>query len=142
MEWNIAHLLEMNGLLASDGGDGSGGNAGGGSGGCIFIKTTNITGQGETSVKGGNGHGNGGGGAGGRTSIVAEFRFWFAGKFTNRGGSGGTSSNDLTYGAAAGTSYVAENQRPLEYRILKYLEGTNHTYFEVSLRLFSLLSIA
>ena len=130
LQWYVGHLIELNGLLSSAGGDASGGHAGGGSGGSVYIHTTNITGHGEISVRGGNGINSGGGGAGGRIAIHCEFRYWYAGKFTDRGGSGG-GSNGVTYGGAAGTAYVAENQRPLEYRILKYSPVTNHTYFQV-----------
>lgn len=49
----------------------------------------------------------------------------------DRGGEGDGSSRELTHGGAAGTSFVENNMRPLEYRILKYLPGTNYTYLQV-----------
>ena len=57
-------------------------------------------------------------------------RYWYGGDFVNRGGSGG-SSYDLTRGGAAGTAFVANQQRPLSYRELKYNEETNEAYFQV-----------
>lgn len=123
--WKTSHYMELNGLLSLKGLDGTGHDSGGGSGGSILIETTNITGHGEISVRGGNGQG--GGAAGGRIGIQCQFRYSFGGKFTNRGGEGNSSSD----GAAAGTTFVKNNMRPLEYRILKYLKGTNISYFEV-----------
>ena len=58
------------------------------------------------------------------------FRYWYGGDFINRGGSG-AGAYDLTRGGAAGTAFVANQQRPLSYRELKYLPGTNNTYFQV-----------
>ena len=57
-------------------------------------------------------------------------RYWYGGDFINRGGSG-AGSYDLTRGGAAGTAFVANQQRPLSYRELKYHPGTNDTYFQV-----------
>ena len=132
--WNISQRLELNGLLALQGTDGVSGNSGGGSGGSVNMFTTNFTGHGEINVRGGNGAGTtGGGGAGGRIGVHCRYRYSYGGKFTNRGGDGG-SSNILTHGGAAGTSYVENNFRPLEYRILKHLKGTNTSYFQVDHR--------
>ena len=129
--WNISQRMELNGLLAIQGDNGVSGNSGGGSGGSVNMFTTNFTGHGEINVRGGNGAGTtGGGGAGGRIGVHCRYRYSYGGKFTNRGGDGG-SSNILTHGGAAGTTYVENNFRPLEYRILKYMKGTNNTYFQV-----------
>ena len=46
LHWKVGKLLEMNGLLAARGLNGTGSNAGGGSGGSILVETTNITGHG------------------------------------------------------------------------------------------------
>ena len=128
--WRVGQYIEVNGLLLLNGTDGRGTDAGGGSGGSVIIYTTNITGHGEINVIGGNGSGKGTGGAGGRAAIHCMWRYWFGGQLKDRGGSGG-SNWEIARGAAAGTVYVENNNRPLEYRILKYLPGTNYTYFEV-----------
>ena len=128
--WRVGQNIEINGRLMLNGIDGSGTDAGGGSGGSVIVYTTDITGHGVIDVVGGSGTGKGTGGAGGRAAIHCRWRYWYGGQFKDRGGSGG-SSWDLTRGAAAGTVYVENNFRPLEYRILKYMPGTNDTYFEV-----------
>ena len=131
--WKTSHYMELNGLLAAQGLSGSGQNAGGGSGGSVWIETMNMTGHGEIKTHGGDGVGLGGGGAGGRVSIHCELRFSYGGKFTDAGGSGGA-GYEQRHGGAAGTTYVENNNRPLEYRTLKYREGTNTTYFAVDHR--------
>ena len=129
--WVIGSLLQINGLVSANGLDGSGANAGGGSGGSILMLTTNMTGHGEIAVAGGKGVGSGGAGAGGRVGIHCRWRYKYGGKLTDHGG-------HSTVGAAAGTIYVEENLRPLEYRHLKYLKKSNttllavdHTYLHV-----------
>ena len=131
--WSTSHYMELNGELNLQGMDATGIDAGGGSGGSLWIKTTNLTGHGIISVRGGDGTGRGGGGAGGRISIHCRWRYSYGGKYINRGGLG-SGSFKLSRGAAAGTSFVENNLRPLEYRILKYLKGTNETYFQVDHR--------
>ena len=128
--WRVGQYIEVNGLLMLKGADGSGTDAGGGSGGSVIVYTTNITGHGEINVIGGSGSGKGTGGAGGRAAIHCRWRYWYGGQFKDRGGSGGKTW-EITRGAAAGTVYVENNNRPLEYRILKYMPDTNYTYFEV-----------
>lgn len=130
--WFVAKRLQINGLLSCDGTTAEGTNAGGGSGGSIFIKTTNMTGHGEISIKGGAGTGNGGGGSGGRAAIHCRWRYIYGGKFTDHGGQGSK------YGGSAGTIYKEENFRPLEYRHVKYnkeknttLLAVDHTYVHV-----------
>ena len=133
--WDVAKRLELNGLISARGGNGSAGsNAGGGSGGSILILTTNMTGHGEISVVGGSASGRGGGGAGGRIGIHCRWRYTYGGKMSDRGGFG----SQAEFGAPAGTLYKEENYRPLEYRILKYMQVTNssllavdHTYLHV-----------
>jgi hypothetical protein len=60
-------------------------------------------------------------------------RFAYGGQFTDAGGVGGRGKETVN-GGAAGTTYVENNMRPLEYRILKYLPGTNFTYLAVDHR--------
>ena len=128
--WKIGQRMELNGLLALQGANGDNYNAGGGSGGSLLIETMNFTGHGEVNVRGGDGKGTGGGGAGGRTGIHCQWRYSYGGKYTNRGGDGGPGKT-VSHGAAAGTTYVENNFRPLEYRILKYMKDSNQTYFRV-----------
>ncbi|XP_033745589.1 uncharacterized protein LOC117331103 [Pecten maximus] len=128
--WDVAVHFELNGMLALQGNDGQGSNAGGGSGGSLLVKTTNFTGHGEINVAGGNGVGSGAGAAGGRVGIHCQYRYTYGGKYTNHGGTGASSAS----GAPAGTTFVENNMRPLEYRILKYMPGTNTTYFQVDHR--------
>ena len=138
LNWTVSHYFELHGLLALQGTNGTAGNAGGGSGGSLLVKTMNFTGHGEVNVEGGSGAGLGGGGAGGRVGIHCEWRYTFDGRFVNNGGTGGL-ENEHSHGGAAGTSYVSNNKRPLEYRILKYRkaaedEAEGIKYFEVDHR--------
>ncbi|KAL3500639.1 hypothetical protein ACH5RR_039732, partial [Cinchona calisaya] len=57
----VGKLLEVNGSLLADGGDG-GNKGGGGSGGSIYIKASKMIGSGYVSTCGGNGFAGGGGG--------------------------------------------------------------------------------
>jgi hypothetical protein len=57
----------------------------------------------------------------------------------NEGGVGGTIDTKHSHAGAAGTTYVKNNRRPLEYRILKYMKGSNITYFEVDHRFVEIL---
>lgn len=123
--WFVAKRLQINGLLSSKGTNGRGSNTGGGSGGSIFIQTTNMTGHGEISVRGGSGTGSGGCGSGGRVGIHCRWRYTYGGKFTDAGGQGSK------YGGPAGTIYKEENYRPLEYRHLKYSKTKNTTLLAV-----------
>lgn len=102
----------------------------------ISLNVYGIPGHGEINVRGGKAYNYGGGGSGGRIGVHCRYRYSFGGKFVNRGGEGYHSATDLTYGAAAGTAFVENNMRPLEYRILKYLPGTNYTYLQVCTALY------
>lgn len=132
LTWFVAKRLEINGLLSSDGTNGVGTDTGGGSGGSVFIRTTNMTGHGDISIRGGSGTGNGGGGSGGRAAIHCRWRYTYGGRFIDYGGQGSK------YGGPAGTVYKEENLRPLEYRHVKYskiknttLLAVDHTYVHV-----------
>ena len=129
--WEVGKFLQINGLLSANGLNGSGFHAGGGSGGSILIKTTNMSGHGEIAVAGGDGNEFGGAGAGGRVGIHCRWKYRYGGKLTDHGG-------HHKIGAPAGTIYVEENFRPLQYRHRKYLKTTNttilavdHTYLHV-----------
>ena len=119
----------MNGLLALRGLDATGDNTGGGSGGALLLTTTSIIGHGEFSVAGGDGTGLGAGGASGRVGIHCRWRYWFGGKFTDRGGSEGV-GNEVSREAAAGTVFVENDVRPFSYMVLKHTPGTNSTHLE------------
>ena len=135
LHWNASHYFELHGLLALQGTDGKDGNAGGGSGGSLLVHTMNFTGHGEVNVEGGLGARLGGGGAGGRVGIHCDWRYTFGGDYVNNGGQGGSLHED-SHAGAAGTTFVKNNRRPLEYRILKYRkDGEDEIkYFEVDHR--------
>ena len=134
LHWINSHYFELHGLLAVQGTNGTGDNAGGGSGGSVLIESMNFTGHGEINTEGGSGTGTGGGGAGGRAGIHCEWRYTFGGKFINHGGVSGTEATYAKYAGAAGTTFVKNNKRPLEYRKLKYKDGGSTAYFEVDHR--------
>ena len=134
LHWMTSHYFELHGLLALQGDDGEGTNAGGGSGGSVLIESMNFTGHGVIDTAGGAATGTGGGGAGGRAAIHCEWRYSFGGTFVNQGGVGGSNATYENHAAAAGTTFVKNNKRPLEYRILKYMEGSSVKYFEVDHR--------
>ncbi|XP_052209356.1 uncharacterized protein LOC127812870 isoform X2 [Diospyros lotus] len=95
----IGMLLEVNGSLLADGGDG-GLRGGGGSGGSIFIQARKMIGIGRISACGGNGYG---GGGGGRVSVDVFSRHDDPKIFVHGGSSSGCSQNS----GAAGTFYDA-----------------------------------
>lgn len=126
--WDVGQHLEINGFIGNRGLNGTGLNSGGGSGGSILIKATNVSGHGELAVTGGSGTGLGGGGSGGRIAILCRWRYKYRGKLTDHGGQGSK------YGGAAGTIYIEENNRPLQYRDLKYSKRLNKTIMTVNHR--------
>lgn len=132
--WLTSHYFELQGLLQLQGDDAEGTDAGGGSGGSVLIKSMNFTGHGVVDTAGGKATGNGAGGSGGRAAIHCEWRYSFGGTFVNYGGVGGTNSTYENHAGPAGTTFVKNNRRPLEYRIVKYLPGSHTKYFEVDHR--------
>ncbi|KAK8597538.1 hypothetical protein V6N13_094942 [Hibiscus sabdariffa] len=95
----IKELLEVNGSLLADGGDG-GTKGGGGSGGSIYIKSRKMIGSGRISACGGNGFG---GGGGGRVSVDVFSRHDEPKIYVHGGVSHGCPEN----AGAAGTLYDA-----------------------------------
>ncbi|CAH9106309.1 unnamed protein product [Cuscuta epithymum] len=93
----VNRLLEVNGKLLADGGDG-GTKGGGGSGGSIYITAYRMTGTGEISACGGDGFA---GGGGGRVSVDIFSRHEDPKIFVYGGSSRGCSEN----AGAAGTFY-------------------------------------
>ncbi|KAA3477507.1 1-aminocyclopropane-1-carboxylate deaminase [Gossypium australe] len=99
VKMEIKELLEVNGSLLADGGDG-GTKGGGGSGGSIYIKSHKMTGSGRISACGGDGFG---GGGGGRVSVNIFSRHDEPKIYVH----GGTSRGCLENAGAAGTLYDA-----------------------------------
>ncbi|KAI3792745.1 hypothetical protein L2E82_06633 [Cichorium intybus] len=95
----VTSLIEMNGSLLADGGDG-GTQGGGGSGGSIYLKAYKMTGNGDISACGGDGFG---GGGGGRISTDIFSRHEEPKIIVHGGNSVGCPSN----AGAAGTFYDA-----------------------------------
>ena len=126
LDWRVADLMEIDGVLALKGKDAESGHAGGGSGGALYVEAETVTGHGVVSVHGGKGVNQGGGGAGGRVAIKCRMGFFFGGKFDNYGGLGG-SGYESDRAGASGTTYVTESFRPLEYRFKKFDPYLNYT---------------
>ncbi|KAL5558615.1 hypothetical protein UlMin_034826 [Ulmus minor] len=100
---DIKNLLEVNGSILADGGDGGGDGGtkgGGGSGGSIYIKAYKMIGGGRISACGGNGHA---GGGGGRVSVDVFSRHDEPQIFVH----GGSSYSCPENAGAAGTLYDA-----------------------------------
>ncbi|KAL0908014.1 hypothetical protein M5K25_022477 [Dendrobium thyrsiflorum] len=95
----IEEMLEVNGTISADGGDG-GPKGGGGSGGSIYIKAAKIKGGGKISASGGDGLA---GGGGGRVSVDIFSRHDEPEIFVHGGRSVGCPTNN----GAAGTLYDA-----------------------------------
>ncbi|KAB2024707.1 hypothetical protein ES319_D06G104400v1 [Gossypium barbadense] len=99
VKMEIKELLEVNGSLLAEGGDG-GTKGGGGSGGSIYIKSHKMTGSGRISACGGDGFG---GGGGGRVSVDIFSRHDEPKIYVH----GGTSRGCPENAGAAGTLYDA-----------------------------------
>ncbi|KAM0944757.1 hypothetical protein DsansV1_C11g0112261 [Dioscorea sansibarensis] len=95
----IKDVLEVDGVICSDGGEG-GSHGGGGSGGSIYITASKLKGSGKFSASGGNGVA---GGGGGRVSINIFSRHDDPKFFVHGGRSSGCPNNN----GAAGTLYDA-----------------------------------
>ncbi|XP_010925407.1 uncharacterized protein [Elaeis guineensis] len=95
----VKELLEVDGIISADGGDG-GQKGGGGSGGSIYIKASKMKGIGKITASGGSGIA---GGGGGRVSVDVFSRHDDPEVFVH----GGTSVGCLENSGAAGTFYDA-----------------------------------
>ncbi|XP_078490836.1 uncharacterized protein LOC144746997 isoform X2 [Ciona intestinalis] len=134
LHMKVGRTLHLDGLLSSKGSDATGEKSSGGSGGSILIETTNFTGHGELSVRGGDGRGGinsndgtsvlGGGGGGGRVGMHVRHQNNYGGLYTTEGGVGmyGTTASPvhLPVDGSAGTIYKYESRRGPQYRELKY----------------------
>lgn len=73
-------LLQLDGKMTVNGGDGNrGSNAGGGSGGSIYLEVDYLAGKGEIIADGGRGDGSGSCGSGGRIGIFLKSRYTYRG---------------------------------------------------------------
>lgn len=66
--------------------------------------------------------------------IVLQWRYTFGGIFENQGGVSEDNETRESHSAAAGTTFVKNNMRPLEYRIVKYKKDSGTKFFEVDHR--------
>lgn len=120
-------VLQVNGIISANGGNGSGIGGGGGSGGSILLEANSIAGTGSITAIGGNGAQYGGGGGGGCIMLdctaVTQTNM-FHGTISAHGGGG------VNYGGA-GTLYYLTNSA-LSKTPIVYLDndgnvGTNTT---------------
>lgn len=84
---DVETTIDINGILSTNGGDGTR-SGGGGSGGSVYVNASKIRGYGTISARGGNGASDGGGGGGGRITLKHEFNE-FDGEIVADGGLGG-----------------------------------------------------
>jgi hypothetical protein len=86
IQLNVSGLLEADGRISANGGNGSGLGGGGGSGGSIWLTVGTLSGAGAITANGGSGANSvGGGGGGGRIYISCSFNS-FAGTISAYGG--------------------------------------------------------
>jgi hypothetical protein len=85
---NVSGILQVDGRITANGGNGSGSGGGGGAGGSIWLTSGILTGSGSITVNGGNGVDSiGGGGGGGRIAIYPAANL-FGGAISAYGGGG------------------------------------------------------
>jgi hypothetical protein len=85
---NVIGILQVDGRISANGGNGSGTGGGGGAGGSIWLTSGILTGSGSITVNGGNGVDSiGGGGGGGRIAIYPAANL-FGGAISAYGGGG------------------------------------------------------
>jgi hypothetical protein len=106
---NVTGILQMDGRLSANGGNGSGlaGGGGGGSGGSIWLTLGKLSGAGSIAANGGNG---GAGGGGGRISISFNTNS-FLGALSAYGG------GPSNWGGA-GSIYIKTNNQPYPALVL------------------------
>jgi hypothetical protein len=107
-----ATLLQLDGKITVNGGDGDrSSNAGGGSGGSIYLKVDNLVGKGEIIADGGRGDGGGSCGSGGRIGISLTSRYTYSGSI--RSASLDCGSTQLNGGP--GTIFISEIKNKRTY---------------------------
>lgn len=82
-------IIQVDGTISANGGNGSGAGGGGGSGGTITLTAGTLLGAGSITVNGGNGANSIGGGGGGGRMVISASANLFAGAFSAYGGGGG-----------------------------------------------------
>jgi hypothetical protein len=88
IQLNVSGILQVDGHISANGGNGSGTGGGGGSGGSVWLTTGTLIGSGSISANGGNGADSiGGGGGGGRIAIYPAANL-FGGAISAYGGGG------------------------------------------------------
>ena len=88
IQLNVSGILQVDGRITANGGNGSGLGGGGGSGGSIWLTSGILTGSGSITANGGNGVDSiGGGGGGGRIAIYPAANL-FGGTIYSYGGGG------------------------------------------------------
>jgi hypothetical protein len=88
VQLNVSGVLQVDGRISANGGDGSGNGGGGGSGGSIWLMAGTLAGSGSVAANGGNGANSiGGGGGGGRIAVFPGTNL-FGGIVTAYGGGG------------------------------------------------------
>ena len=98
-------LLQLDGKMTVNGGDGNpGSNAGGGSGGSIYLEVDYLAGKGEIIADGGRGDGSGSCGSGGRIGIFLKSRYTYRGSI--RSASLNCGPGELNGGP--GTMFISE----------------------------------
>jgi hypothetical protein len=100
-----ATLLQLDGKMTVNGGDGvRGSNAGGGSGGSIYLKVDKLLGNGEIIADGGRGDGSGSCGSGGRIGIFLTSRYTYRGKIR----SASLHCGSIQRNGGPGTTFISE----------------------------------
>ena len=88
IQFYVSGILQVDGRISANGGNGSGTGGGGGSGGSIWLTSGILAGSGSITANGGNGAGSiGGGGGGGRMAIYPAANL-FGGTISAYGGGG------------------------------------------------------
>lgn len=110
-------IIQVDGTLSANGGNGTGSGGGGGSGGTIYLNCSTLIGDGVIAANGGSGANSiGGGGGGGRIELTVQYNV-FAGTVSAYGGGGG-------HWGGAGTVL---NQTTGDYQLIIDNDGNNGT---------------
>ncbi|MGP8199274.1 MAG: beta strand repeat-containing protein [Limisphaerales bacterium] len=86
---SLSGIVQVDGTMAANGGEGESGGGGGGSGGSIWLTGGTLLGSGSITANGGNGANSIGGGGGGGRIVLAPTANLFAGTISAYGGGGG-----------------------------------------------------
>jgi hypothetical protein len=101
---SVTGLLQNDGVISANGGNGSGLGGGGGAGGSIWITAGTLAGSGSITANGGSGAGSVGGGGGGGRIAIYPTADQLTGAISAYGGGG-------AYVGGAGTIYVQTNSQ-------------------------------